>query len=167
MAQRESGQRGRSERGASIVEAPIAIIVITFFAIGVVAFAQIMLSYQHLTGATRAAARYAAKNDYDPTKSPASAARRPGSVDVSTFATTDAGPLSLTKVDVYVNGVTTTDNAVGNVGQTVRVLAEADVNDGAYHLATGLVNGLASFFGGTQVLPYPYRIHSEAVALYE
>ena len=157
----------RDERGASIVEAPFAIIAIVFFAIGVVAFAQIMLSYQHLTGATRAAARFAAKNDYDPTKSPASAARRPGSVDVSTFATTDANPLTLTKVDVYVNGVTTTDNTAGTVGQPVRVRAEADVNDGAYHLATGLVNGLASFFGGTQVLPYPYRIHSEAVALYE
>ena len=164
-------KRGRSERGASIVEAPFAIITIVFFAIGVVAFAQIMLSYQHLTGATRAAARYAAKNDYDPTKSPASAARRPGSVDVSTFATTDAGPLTLTKVEVWVNGAVapnpTPDNTAGTIGQPVRVLAEADVNDGAYHLATGLVNGLASLFGGTQVLPYPYRIHSEAVALYE
>src|SRR5260370_17065473 len=95
-------KRRRDERGASIVEAPFAIIAITFFAIGVVAFAQIMLSYQHLTGATRAAARYAAKNDYDPTKSPASAARRPGSVDVSSFATTAASPLSLTKVTSYV-----------------------------------------------------------------
>ena len=156
----------RNERGVSVVETPIIVIVIALFSLGVVAFAQIMLSYQHLTGATRAAVRYAAKNDYDPTKSPATSARRPSTADVSGFATSDASPLTLASVGVTNTGGT--DNSAGNVGQSVNVSASADVNDGAYQLASSLVNGLASLLpGGHQVLPYPYRIHSEAVALYE
>ena len=148
-----------------MVEAPFAILVVIFLAMGAVAFAQIMLSYQHLTGSTRAAARFAAKNDYDPTLSPASANRRPSSAEVTSFASLDANPLNLAVIGVTNDGGT--DNASGNVGQAVRVSASADVNDGAYRLVTDLVNGLGSLFGASQVLPYPYRIHSEAVALYE
>lgn len=155
----------RTESGTSVIETPIFVIVICLFALGVVAFAQIMLSYQHLTGATRAGVRYAAKNDYDPTKSPAVASRRPTTTDVSSFTTTDATPLTLTSVVVSNDGGT--DNASGAIGQKVFVTAEANVNDGAYQLASGLVNGLASLLGHSQVVPYPYRIHSEAVALYE
>ena len=58
-AERLSGQRG-----VSVVEAPIVLIVIAFFALGVLGFVQIFIQYQHLTSAARSAARYATKADY-------------------------------------------------------------------------------------------------------
>jgi hypothetical protein len=148
-----------------MVEAPFAILTVLFLAMGAIAFAQIMLSYQHLTGSTRAAARFAAKNDYDPTLSPATSSRRPSTAQVTSFTSLDASPLNLATIGVTNDGGT--DNASGSVGQAVRVSVNADVNDGAYRLVSSLVNGLGSLFGASQVLPYPYRIHSEAVALYE
>ena len=60
-------KRFSGQRGASIVEAPIVLIVIAFFALGVLGFVQIFIQYQHLTSATRAAANSAGfmSNSFD------------------------------------------------------------------------------------------------------
>src|SRR4051812_47866618 len=74
------------ERAASVVEAPIVLITIAFFALGVLGFVQIFTQYQHLTSATRAAARYATKADYDPSQATPKWSTRPAGADVVAYA---------------------------------------------------------------------------------
>ena len=56
---------------------------------------------------------------------------------MSSFTSVDANPLTLTKVDVYVNGATTTDNTSGGIGQTVRSLLASGRRETAERLADG------------------------------
>ena|SRR5947209_7747039 len=165
-------RRLSGERGVSVVEAPIVLIFIAFFALGVLAFVQIFIQYQHLTSATRAAARYATKADYDPTGSPPRWGTRPSEPDVQSFAQTAAPEFKGTsKWTVSVcnaddTGCTAGTNS-GTPAQHVHVKATATITDGPYTLISGLVDGLGGFFGGGDAIPRNITIHSEAVAAYE
>jgi len=169
MRKRFSGQRG-----ASVVEAPIVLIVIAFFALGVLGFVQIFIQYQHLTSATRAAARYAAKADYDPSQATPKWSTRPSGDDVLGFAQKAApefknGQYTVWHCDSGETGCTdpaAKDNA-GTPADHVHVKGTADITDGPYTLISGLVDGLSGFFGGGDAIPKHVTIHSEAVAAYE
>ena len=170
-----TSKRFSGQRGASVVEAPFVLIVIAFFALGVLAFVQIFIQYQHLTSATRAAARYAAKADYDPSANPPVWGTRPKTADVVAFAQKSGSEFSNLGVDVQVcnpddkGDVTcpSTENGTGSPAQHVHVKGTAEITDGPYTLISGLVDGLAGFFGGGDAIPKHITIHSEAVAAYE
>ena len=136
--------------------APVAIVAFVLISMAVVASAQVLLNYQHLTSATRGAASYAARSD------------RPTTAAVKSFAVTGARPLPLFAVDV-VNPTrgTAVENANGVTGDEVKVSTTAYVQGGPYGLVANFVNGLGSFFGRSQVLTPTFRIHSEAVRLYK
>jgi len=164
-------KRLSGEHGVSVVEAPFVLIVIAFFAIGVLGFVQIFTQYQHLTSATRAAARYAAKADYDPSATPAVWGTRPDAQHVKDFAASSGSEFQNLGVDVSMcetNDTTCTANSnAGAPGQHVHVKGTAQITDGPYTLISGLVDGLAGFFGGGDAIPKHITIHSEAVAAYE
>ena len=164
-AKRFSGQGG-----VSVVEAPIVLIVIAFIALGVLAFVQVFRSYQHLTSASRAAARYASKADYDPSRPNPSWTTRPSSDDVKGYAVSAAPELTASDWVVSVcqndDKTCTANDNNGAPGQHVHVKGTTTVNDGAYTLISGLANGVGSFFGG-KVLPDAITLRSEAVAAYE
>jgi len=170
------------DQGVSVVEAPVILIVIAFLALGVLGFVQIFIQYQHLTSAARSAARYATKADYDPTSATPSWNARPYSKDVRDFAANAAPELSGAppddhdwKADVQVCNKPATDagcdptidNNTAQPGWHAHVLTSARVSDGPYPMIAGLVDGLAGFFGGGDVLPRTVHLHSEAVAAYE
>jgi Tfp pilus assembly protein PilV len=168
------------EQGVSVVEAPFVLIVIAFLAIGVLGFVQIFMQYQHLTSAARSAARYATKADYDPTKTNPSWNARPFSDDVKTYAATAAPELSTDpkhawNADIQVCTDPANDagcdpainNNTAQPGWHAHVSTSAKVSEGPYTLIAGLVDGLADFFGGGDVLPKTVHLHSEAVAAYE
>lgn len=172
--------RFRGEHGVSVVEAPFVLIVIAFLAIGVLGFVQMFTAYQHLTSASRAAARYATKLDYDPTV-PSPTFNRPDRQHVIDFAKSAAPEFDPVKDDLQVgvlvcnpdNDVNdtgcdpATDNNAAQPGQHVHVSVRATVSNGPYTLIAGLVDGLGDFFGGGDVLPKTVHLHSEAVAAYE
>jgi len=138
----------------------------------VLAFVQIFIQYQHLTSATRAAARYATKADYDPTGSPPRWGTRPSTQNVKDFAQNSGSEFKSLTVDVNVcqtddTTCPSTDNATGTPAQHVHVKATATITDGPYNLISGLVDGLGGFFGGGDAIPRNITIHSEAVAAYE
>ena len=168
------GKRFSGQRGASVVEAPIVLIVIAFFALGVLGFVQIFTQYQHLTSATRAAARYAAKADYDPSQTTPKWNTRPAGPDVVAYAQKAAPEFNNTGTFTVwfcdANETNCTDpaasNNAGTPAQHVHVKGTAELKDGPYPLISGLVDGLSSFFGG-DAIPRHVTIHSEAVAAYE
>jgi len=172
-------KRFSGERGASVVEAPIVLVFIAFFALGVLGFVQIMISYQHLTSATRSAARYAAKADYDPTVPNPTWGTRPDSAHVEDFARKAAPefPDNPTQFPVEVSVCPnpsddsscspTINNSAGTPAELVHVKGTTEIGAGPYQLVAGLVNGLGSFFGADDVIPDAVKIRSEAVAAYE
>jgi hypothetical protein len=172
-------KRFSGERGVSVVEAPIVLIVIAFFALGVMAFVQIFIQYQHLTSATRASARYAAKSDYDPTLPNPTWGTRPDSDRVEDFTRKAAPEFPDNETDFPVvvsvcpdpsddaSCTTGINNSAGTPAQYVHVNASTKIGAGPYQLIAGLVNGLGSFFGGGDVIPAQVTIRSEAVAAYE
>ena len=167
MRKRFSGQRG-----ASVVEAPIVLIVIAFFALGVLGFVQIFTQYQHLTSAARAAARYAAKADYDPSQATPKWGTRPLAGDVQAYATKASPEFKNGSWTVWVcnsdeTGCTASPDNSGTPAQHVHVKGTAEITDGPYTLISGLVDGLSGFFGGGDAIPKHITIHSEAVAAYE
>ena len=179
-AKARSARRLRGDEGGAMVEAPLVLIVVAFLALGVLAFVEVMRDYQHLTSATRAAARYASKSEYDPTLNVPSAAQRPDTQHVYDMANQDAAqltpPANLTfSLQVCTPGVTLNvapnctgnQNNAGQIGQMVTVRGSYTITNGAYNLVSGLSNGLAGFFGGGDVLPKNFTIHSEAAASYE
>src|SRR5437763_3025859 len=168
-------KRLSDERGVSVVEAPFVLIVIAFFALGVLGFVQLFIQYQHLTSATRAAARYATKADYDPSAKPPVWGTRPKTGDVVAFAQKSGSEFSNMGVGLQVcnpddKGDLTcpsADNTTATPAQHVHVKGTAEITDGPYTLISGLVDGLAGFFGGGDAIPKHITIHSEAVAAYE
>jgi Flp pilus assembly protein TadG len=163
-------KRFSGQRGVSVVEAPIVLIVIAFFALGVLGFVQIFIQYQHLTSASRSAARYATKADYDPSQTTPKWGTRPSKDDVIAFAQKSGSEFKSLDVQVQVCEHDETGCVDGNAGtpaQHVHVRTTATINDGPYTLISGLVDGLSSFFGGGDAIPKNVTIHSEAVAAYE
>ena len=164
-------KRLSGQRGVSVVEAPIVLIVIAFFALGVLGFVQIFIQYQHLTSAARSAARYATKADYDPAQATPKWGTRPSKDDVVAFAQKSGSEFKSLDVQVSVcqpdeTGCVADSNA-GTPAQHVHVRTTATISDGPYTLISGLVDGLSSFFGGGDAIPKNITIHSEAVAAYE
>ena len=165
------------ERGVSVVEAPIVLLVIAFFALGVLGFVQIFIQYQHLTSATRSAARYAAKADYDPSATPPVWGTRPDSDHVKSYAAKAAPEFDANHSNWTVQVCNPDDkgdqtcpspeNQTASPAQHVHVRGEAHITDGPYTLISGLVDGLSGFFGGGDAIPRTITIHSEAVAAYE
>lgn len=152
------GCRGNGEEGAAFVELPIVFVAITVFALCFVALGQVFVEYHHVSGAARAAARYATKSDYDPAQSPLSSSRRPSSAQVTSFAQEAAAPLPPGEVGVTL----TPDTAAGN-GLTVEVTHTVD--SGAYGLVTDTANRLLSVIGAG---PLPdLTLHADATAIYE
>lgn len=151
----------RDERGTALVELPIAFIALTYLALTLVALGQVLLDYQHLAGATRAAARYATRSEYDPARSPATAARRPATGEVLTFAQAAADPLPAGSVNASMSA----DNLAGRPGDEVTVTLTHTVGGGAYAIVTNTVNALGGLFGLPN-LP-PVNLHSSATAVYE
>lgn len=148
----------KNDEGAAFVELPIVFIAISVFALCFTALGQIFVEYHHVSGAARAAARYATKSDYDPAQSPLSSSRRPSSAQVAAFAQQAAKPLDPATVGVTL----TPDSAVGN-GLNVEVTHTVD--SGAYGLVTDTANRLLGLIGGG---PLPgLTLHADATALYE
>lgn len=174
----------RDQSGAAMVEAALVLPVIAFIALGIIAFAQVLFAYQHLTGATRTAARYATKLDYDPTRQPNTADQRPKTWEVQsvTAGAVDQAPdrpmtcnvpeggsnCPDVSVAVYRNNAqVSTENFDGQPGDRVRLSATTDIDKGPYRMVAGLVNSFAGFFGGGPVLDPSLRLHSRAIAVYE
>lgn len=151
----------KDESGAAFVELPIAFIALTYLALTIVALGQVLLEYQHLAGAARAAARYATRSEYDPARSPATAARRPATGEVLTFAQAAADPLPAGSV----SGSLSADNLAGRAGDEVTVTLTHTVGGGAYALVTNTVNALGGLIG-LPALP-TVNLHSTATAVYE
>ena len=154
--------RHRTERGAAIVELPFAVVAICILSLGFLALGQLFLDQQHLTAASRAAARYATKAEPDPTVSPASSARRPSSAQVQTFAANAASPLPAGSVTVTLSPG---DNALGRPGDQVTVTVGHAETGGAYGLIASVVNGLGSLIG-MKPSPAP-TLHASTTAVYE
>jgi Flp pilus assembly protein TadG len=152
---------GRDERGTALVELPIAFIALTYLALTLVALGQVLLDYQHLAGATRAAARYATRSEYDPARAPATAARRPATGEVLTFAQAAADPLPAGSVNASMSA----DNLAGRPGDEVTVTLTHTVGGGAYAIVTNTVNALGGLLGLPN-LP-TVNLHSSATAVYE
>jgi Flp pilus assembly protein TadG len=127
----------RGDAGAAFVELPFVFIAFLLFALCFTALAQLFLDYHHLSGAARAAARYATKADYDPA---APAPPKPSAADVQAFASQAASPLAVGSGDVQVNP----DTAAGN---GVDVVVTHTEGGGAYGLVTGTVNSVLGLFG--------------------
>jgi Tfp pilus assembly protein PilV len=173
MSKQRRAQRFSGQNGVSVVEAPLVLIVIAFVALGALAFVQIFISYQHLSSATRSAARYASKADYDPSQANPKWNTRPNTTDVQAYAQKAAPEFDPSKTTWNVAVCQTDDttcpsaaNETGTPAEHVHVKGTATLDDGPYTLISGLVNGLSSFFGG-DAIPPKIKIHSEAVAAYE
>ena len=151
-------RHGRDQAGTALVELPLAFVAIAVLALCITALGQLLLEYHHLQGAARAAARYATKSDYDPTRVPATSQRRPSGPEVIAFAQDAASPLPATDVAVSLAA----DDVAGD-GLRVEVSHEAD--GGAYELVTSTANGLLSLVGAG---PLPdVTLRATATALYE
>lgn len=147
----------RDETGTAMVELPLAFVVLTALALTITALGQLFLDYHHVTGAARAAARYATKSDYDPTVAP-STSRRPTEDEVKAFAAQSAQPLTASKLTVGL----APDTAAGE-GLTVDIrYAESG---GAYGLITDTAKHLFNLIGLD--LNPNVSIHATATALYE
>ena len=146
-----------NDSGAALVELPLVFIAFCAFALCFCALGQLFLEYHHLSGAARAAARYATKSDYDPSASPLTSSRRPTDGAVIAFAQSAAAPLPAAEVDV----VLTPDTAAGN-GVDVEVSHAA--GSGAYGLVTATANSVLGLVGLS--LP-PITLHAHATAIYE
>jgi Flp pilus assembly protein TadG len=154
-------KRTRTDEGAALIELPLAFIALTYLALNVVAMGQVLLDYQHLAGASRAAARYATRSEYDPARSPATTARRPATGEVLAFAQSAADPLPASAVA----GRLSQDNLAGRAGDEVTVTLTYTVTGGAFGLVTNTVNALGGLLGLPD-LP-PVNLHSTATAVYE
>ena len=147
----------RDDNGTALVELPLAFVVLTALALTITALGQLFLDYHHVTGAARAAARYATKSDYDPTAAPSSS-RRPSPDEVVAFATQSAAPLTASKLSVGL----APDTQAGD-GLTVDIrYAESG---GAYGLITTTARRLFNLIG-LDIDPN-VSIHATATALYE
>jgi Flp pilus assembly protein TadG len=167
-------KRFSGQDGVSVVEAPFVLIVLAFLALGVLAFVQIFVSYQHLTSATRSAARYATKADYDPSQATPHYTTRPSKDEVVAFAQNAAPEFKAPNQSTWQvsacqtdDTTCTVDSNAGTPAERVHVSGKAVLDDGPYTLISGLVDGLGQFFGGGDILPRKVTIHSEAVAAYE
>jgi Flp pilus assembly protein TadG len=147
----------RRDEGAALVELSFVFVVLCIFALCFTALGQLFIEYHHVSGAARAAARYATKADYDPTRVPASSSRRPTAEEVAAFARQAAAPLPAAEIGVAL----APDSAAGN-GLNVRVTHTAQ--GGAYGLVTGMANAFLGFVGAE--LP-PVTLHADATAIYE
>lgn len=153
-----AGPKTSGEEGAAFVELPLAFVAVCIFALCFTALGQMFIEYHHVSGAARAAARYATKSDYDPATSPLSSSRRPSSNDVTAFAQQAASPLPASEVNVTL----TPDTVAGN-GVTVEVTHTVD--GGAYGLVTDTANRLLDLIGAD---PLPgLTVHADATAIYE
>jgi hypothetical protein len=148
--------RRHDERGSALVELPLAFVAISILALCITALGQLLLEYHHLTGAARAAARFATKSDYDPTVSPPSASRRPSADRVTAYAVDAASPLPADEV-----GVTLAADDVAGPGITVEV--RHHVNGGAYGLVTTTANGLLGLLGAGPLPDVTLRATSTAI----
>lgn len=157
----EKGCPERDERGAAVVELPLAFIGLTLLALTIVAIGQVLLDYQHLSGAARASARYATRSEYDPSRVPATSSRRPTTGEVLSFARQSADPLPAPAVE----GALSADNLAGRAGDEMTVTLEYQVQGGAYGLVTGAVNKLGGLIG-LPALP-AVTLHSSATGVYE
>lgn len=155
------GRIQRDERGTALIELPAAFIALTYLALTLVALGQVLLDYQHLAGAARASARYATRSEYDPARSPATAARRPATGEVLTFAQAAADPLPAASV----NGSMSADNLAGRAGDEVTVTLTYTVGGGAFAFVTNTVNAMGGLLGLPN-LP-TVNLHSSATAVYE
>jgi len=148
-------RRGHDDRGAALVELPFVFIAFLLLALCFTALAQMFLDYHHLSGAARAAARYATKADYDPNSA---TPPKPTAAEVAAFAAQSAAPLSIDpKTDVAI----VPDTAAGN-GVDVQITHTE--GGGAYGLVTGTVNNVLAMFGTH--LP-TLKLTAHAVALNE
>lgn len=138
----------RDQRGAALVELPPAFVAVAVFALCITALGQLLLEYHHLTGAARAAARYATKSD----------PRHPPAEQVTAFAADAAEPVPADEVVV----VLTPDDVAGT-GVTVEVRHRP--NGGAYGLVNTTANGLLGLLG---VGPLPdVTLRATSTAIYE
>ena len=150
--------RAKNDVGAALVELPMTFIAIGLFALCLTAIGQVMLEYHHVSGASRAAARYATKSDYDPMRSPASTSRRPEVVEVVAFGKQAADPLPAAEVAVDV-----TPDDIAGAGVTVTV---SHVVDGAaYDLVTSTANAFLRVLT-LDPLP-PVTVRASSTAIYE
>ena len=138
--------RNRDERGTALVELPAAFIAISVFMLCVTALGQLLLEYHHLTGAARAAARYATKSD----------PRLPAADDVVVYARDAAAPVPASEVDVRL-----TPDDIAGTGITVEVRHR--VNGGAYELVTSTANGLLQLVGADPLPDVTLRATSTAI----
>lgn len=148
----------QGDRGSAMIELPAALVGLCILALCFTALGQMLLDYHNVSGAARAAARYATKSDYDPTVSPASSSRRPTTDQVVAFAKQAASPLDPNTVDVVVSPDTVAGNGVD-------VAVSNTVSGGAYGLVTGTANTLLGLIGMKQLTPK--TMHAHATALYE
>jgi Flp pilus assembly protein TadG len=144
------------DEGAALVELPVVFVAFCLFALAFTAVGQMWIEYHHLTGAARAAARYATKSDYDPTTG--SSSRRPSPDQVAAFAKQAASPLPAGEVHVTL----TPDTAAGD---GVDIHVEHTVDSPAYRAVTGLFNGVLGLVGRKPIPPL--TMHADATAIYE
>lgn len=146
----------RDQRGTALVELPAAFVAIAVLALCITALGQLLLEYHHLTGAARAAARYATKADYDPTRVPATSSRRPSSGEVVAYARDAASPLPAADVAVSL----ASDDVAGD-GLQVEVSHRP--SGGAYELVTSTANGLLRLVGAGPLPDVTLRATSTAI----
>lgn len=154
---RQGGIR-QFDEGAAIVELPLVFIAFCVFALCFTALGQMFLDYHHISGAARAAARYATKSDYDPTNTVDPSSRRPSDDAVRAFAVNTASPLTVNPTDVQL----VPDTAAGNGVDVVVTYTE---NSGAFAFITGTANGVLSLIGAGHLSPVTIKAH--ATAIYE
>jgi Flp pilus assembly protein TadG len=151
MTRRIRRTRG-NDQGAAFVELPFVFIAFLLLALCFTALAQLFLDYHHLSGAARAAARYATKADYDPATP---APPKPSAAEVEAFAAQAASPLGVGSGDVQINP----DTVAGNGVDVVVTHTEAG---GAYGLVTGTVNRVLALFG-TRLPSITLSAHATAI----
>jgi Flp pilus assembly protein TadG len=151
----------RNDRGTALVELPAAFIGLTLLALTLVALGQVLLDYQHLSGAARAAARYATRSEYDPARVPATSSRRPTTGEVLSFAEASSDPLAASNLQ----GALSADNLTGKPGDELTVTLTYKVAGGAFGFVSNTVNKLGGLFN-VQPLP-PVTLHSSATGVYE
>ena len=146
----------RTDRGAAIVELPLVFVAVSIFVLCVTALGQVLLDYHHVSGAARAGARYATKSDFDPTRAPVSATRRPSDAEVVEFTRRAAAPIAPEQIDVEV-----APDPI--VGRGAVVAASHTVSGGPYDLVTGTANALLDLLTLGPLPPVTVRATSTAV----
>ena len=163
--------RVRDERGAALVETPLALAILLLLTLGVLTLVQAAWSHHQLADAVRDGARFAARADWAPDAAVPGSRRRTED-EVQAWTARVAAEVGLDPDEVT---VTVRRRGTGEIvplsaarpGDELVLRAETAVDGPAYGLMAGVANAAGAVFGARPFDPDGLPVSAEAVTYFE